>query len=134
MKNLLFSLSFVSCFAHAGTVGLHLGSWHDEKGFNNTNPGVYLKLQNGLTIGTVLNSESNQSFYLAKTLTQEYKSFDLSVSLGLISGYKTSKVLPMIIPSLGYKINDDITLRSSFLPKINKQGSNALHWSVERRF
>lgn len=39
-------------------VGLHIGSWHSEPGYNNSNPGFNAQWKNGLMAGFYENSES----------------------------------------------------------------------------
>jgi hypothetical protein len=98
MKYLL-ALLFGLCFAaHAdplpAVVGLHLVSYHAEKGgssssgdrgWNNRNLGVYARWDNGATIGTFKNSLYRQSAYLGWTVS-DYSN-TVSLTLGAISGY-----------------------------------------------
>ena len=136
MKTLFTLLSlFVSSLAQAQTLGIHLVSWHDKPGFNNTNPGLYLKTQEGYLVGTVKNSENAQSYYAGKVfdypLTRKVSG---SLTVGVISGYKASPLLPLVTPSVSIRVNPSDSLRVSYLPKVNKAGSHALHMSFERRF
>ena len=134
MKTLLAAL--VAILAHsadAQTVGLHLGSIHDKPGFNDSNPGAYLKLKNGLTLGTVFNSENKQSYYAGLTLDKELtESVSASITFGGITGYALA-ITPMVVPSVAYDFGS-FSLRTTFLTKINKKGANALSFSIEKSF
>ena len=136
MKTLFTLLAlFVSSLVNAQTLGIHLVSWHDKPGFNNDNPGLYLQTKEGYLIGTVKNSENAQSFYAGKVfdyvLTPRVTG---SLTVGVISGYKASPVMPLVTPSVSLHLNYTDSLRVSYLPKVNKSGSHALHLSFERKF
>ena len=136
MKTLFTLLAlFVSAMAQAQTLGIHLVSWHDKPGYNNDNPGLYLKTKEGYLIGTVKNSEGNQSYYAGRVfdypLTRRVTG---SLTVGVISGYKVSPIMPLVTPSISVRVNPIDSLRVSYLPRVNKSGSHALHLSFERRF
>lgn len=117
-------------------VGLHLGSWHETPGYNNTNPGVYV-YHNGWTAGTYYNSERHQSYYAGYTF--EHPLFDggvrLGATAGAITGYERAKVLPMVVPSVAVSIPAGLgsAARLSFIPPIGGMPT-VLHLSVEFRF
>jgi hypothetical protein len=116
------------------TVGLHLASVHDKPGFNDTNPGVYIRTESGITAGTVFNSERKQSFHLGYTWERPIsKRLSVAVTVGGITGYKLP-VTPMVIPSAAFKLTEDLSLRVSGLARVNRDGANALHLSLEQRF
>ena len=48
-------------------LGLHMMTWHAQPGFNNINPGLYFKVESGLTGGVYYNSERRWSAYLGRT-------------------------------------------------------------------
>lgn len=122
------------------TAGVHIGSKHfPQNNWNNSNPGVYLRgtinnagLANGdYVVGTYYNSERRQSAYIGYV----YPVMDnVDVVLGVISGYNRMAVLPMVVPSVHVPLVDGWNARLSFLPKIERSGSNVVHLSVERRF
>lgn len=86
--------------ATAGTVGLHLGSWHDVDGYNNTNPGAYVRTDAGLTLGTYRNSIRERSNYAGYTWTAARTSgAQLDLSLVAITGY-AQHAIPALIPSV----------------------------------
>jgi hypothetical protein len=126
-------LALAATFAQGQTMGLHLGSIHDKRGFNNTNPGLYLKTESGLTIGAVVNSENNPAFYMGKTYAKPLAFGDLSVTVGGIYGYALAPIVPLAVPSLGLVCGEKTTCRISFLAQLHKNGANALHFSIEKR-
>ena len=126
-------LALAATVAQAQTVGLHLASIHDKPGFNNTNPGIYLKTESGFTLGAVVNSENNPAFYMGKTYTKPMSSGDLSMTVGGIHGYKLAPIVPLVVPSLGVNCGEKTTCRISYLTQLHKNGANALHFSIEKR-
>ena len=106
--------------AHAGTLGLHIGSQHfPAQQYNNFNPGAYYIHDNGATVGTYYNSERRQSVYAGWT----WDSGPWRLQVGAITGYERSAVLPMIVPSVavGYGF------RLAVLPKVERDGSSVVH-------
>ena len=135
MKKALTSIILTLAFpAFAGTVGLHVASYHDSGNFNNVNPGVYYRADSGLTIGTYCNSESAKnhctlSSYAGYSLSsRSYNGFSTSLTLGVITGYQAG-TMPMAVPSVAYK-----NVRLAFVPKVNKLGANVLHLMLEKDF
>lgn len=126
------------------SIGLHLGTWHFSQNkvsskhfqgsWNNFNPGIYAKLNNGITFGTYYNSERKQSFYAGKTFSKNLtNNLEIAVTAGVISGYNKT-VLPLVLPTVGYKFHQDFAVRVGFVPKVNKQGSSGLHFAIEKQF
>ncbi len=126
-----------SCFTGLGsaaTFGLHLGSRHDEAGFNDRNLGIYAKFDNGLTLGTFENSVSRQSFYVGKTWEIPVaEQLDAAVTAGAITGYDRD-ISPLLVPSLAFEVAPGIKLRGAVLFKVNKTGANAFHLMLEKEF
>jgi len=116
-------LLLVSSISHAGTLGLHLQSVHNKTGFNNDNPGIYFRLDNGFTAGTYYNSEYRQSTYVGKTFAYRY----FEVSYLAINGYQ-GRILPVAIPSRRLGDHGRISLI------LNPLGASALHFSIEKNF
>ena len=112
--------------AHAGTLGLHIGSQHfPAQQYNNFNPGAYYIHDNGATVGTYYNSERRQSVYAGWT----WDSGPWRLQVGAITGYERAKVLPMVVPSvaLGYGF------RLTVLPKVERSGSSVVHLMWETK-
>jgi hypothetical protein len=126
MKTLLLLLLIGS--ANAQTIGLHLASAHAHGGYNNSNPGIYLRLDNGVTFGTYRNSDRRQSAYLAYTWeSTEWHRFSAGLTAGGVTGYDR-KVSPMLVPSVAFS-----GVRLGIVPR-PRGGSSALHLMVEHRF
>lgn len=129
------------------TIGMHMFSVHThkvdviaQKDWNNLNPGMYAKWDNGLVIGGYYNSIRRTSFYVgyAYPLTDNF-----DVVVGAITGYYgdvptgtygTRKVLPLIVPSYHFRLTDDVVGRVHFIPKTGKYAAAAFHFSIEKRF
>lgn len=87
--------ALVSFTAEGATFGVHLGSSHYPAASyqNNFNPGMYVRTDDGITVGTYYNTLRRPSVYAGYTL--EYGSFGLLG--GVITGYS-----PKIINGLSY--------------------------------
>ena len=125
MKRIALILALaLAGMAHAGTLGLHIGSQHyPARDFNNANPGAYYISDDGWAVGTYYNSERRQSVYAGWT----WDSGPWRIQVGAITGYARSNVLPMVAPSvaLGYGF------RLTVLPKIERGGSTVVHLMYE---
>ena len=93
---LLAVVSAATCTpAPAADLGIHLGTYHTRHGvYNNANPGVYVRADNGLTAGVYLNSLSKVSTYAGWTTSTQAGPVELSLTLGGITGYPVAHVLP----------------------------------------
>ena len=105
-------------------VGLHIGSYHDKPGFNNTNPGIYLVSEDNTVVGIYNNSFKKPSLYVVKNFSTEDKRFSLAI--GAVTGYSQSPVMPLIVPSI--KLGN---FRLSFLPRSAPKNADVLHLSYE---
>ena len=166
MKRTLIAaaLAFTALAAHATdyTVGLHLGSRHFPEAANlhDINPGVYVRLDNGLTAGVYHNSFKRTSIYLGYTV--EHGPFALT--LGAISGYQSRVVSSasthqcktsltgwcydetheeghtrgaiglLVAPSVALPSVFGITPRITVLPKFTAKGHTVAHLSIEHAF
>jgi hypothetical protein len=110
-------------------VGAHIGTWHDKPGFNNQNPGAYV-VHDGWTAGAYRNSERGTSAYAGHTFETDDKRFALL--LGAVVGYRHNPVKAMALPSVRIG-SDDLAARVTFIPRAEKGGTNAVHFSVEVR-
>jgi hypothetical protein len=116
-------------------VGLHIGTKHfdTDKQWNDVNPGVYAKFNNGFTAGVFKNSESKTAYYLGTTVSKSVsQQLEFSATMGVMRGYSQGTML-FVLPSVAYKF-DDYALRLGYVPKINKQGASGLHLMFEQRF
>lgn len=127
MKHIALILALaLSGMAHAGTLGLHIGSLHfPAQQYNNFNPGAYYIHDNGATVGTYYNSERRQSVYAGWT----WDSGPWRLQVGAITGYERAKVLPVVMPSvaLGHGF------RLVVLPKVERNGSSVIHLMWETK-
>lgn len=144
MKRLfsLFLAAFLSCSAHAATVGVHIGSAHYPGASyqNNFNPGMYVRTDDGITVGAYYNTLRRTSVYAGYTL--EYGPFGLLG--GVVTGYT-----PKIIDGLSYgqgKALTPMVALSLRLPKLGgftpmvmlvppfRASPAVLHIAFEHRF
>jgi hypothetical protein len=121
-------------------IGLHLGTWHSQPSFNNTNLGVFAQW-GGWTAGAYLNSERATSAYAGYTWeTAGYTALDLrlAATAGAITGYRRAKVLPLLLPTASVRLANHSTggqtrLQLTYVPPVDKR-VHALHVSIKREF
>lgn len=123
----LLALAVMAGGACADTLGIHLGSQHSKPGFNDVNPGLYYRADDGATVGAYHNSLRRTSVYAGYTLVGDTPIPEVSYSLGLgvITGY-TKPVMPLVAPSLHYG-----PVRVTFIPNTKQTGAAVLHLSLE---
>ncbi len=112
--------------AFAGTLGFHIGSWHDRGGLNNVNPGIYYKTDGNFVVGTYRNSFKVQSSYLGYVIDEG----PFALIVGGVTGYDNALISPLVVPSVSYR-----GVRVSVAPKF--QGVNEItcvHLSYEFKF
>lgn len=150
-----FFVGSVRAQALPTVIGVHTVSVHMERGegrgWNNSNPGVYMRWDNGLTVGTYRNSLYKQSAYLGWTLVD--KTDTLAVTLGVVSGYDKvvsrggrrefrcdngcrwvqvkEVILPMVVPSVRIGITQSLSLRLAVVA--TPKAPPAAHLMVEYR-
>lgn len=114
--------------AGAGTVGVHLASIHvPQREFNNTNPGLYYRSDDGWTVGTYRNSTRRTSAYAGYT----WEWGRLALTAGGMTGY-ARQVQPMLVPSVTVFTLHGATARVAFVPRVEKRiGSHVFHLMVE---
>lgn len=115
--------------------GIHIGSKHyPQYSYNNSNPGIYVRMESGMTYGAYYNSERRMSFYGGYTYQVNEK---IAVTVGLISGYSLgrdkTRIYPMIVPSLKLGKIGDTTLRLAIMPQASSKnyGATAIHLMAE---
>jgi hypothetical protein len=133
MKYRLALALLLSASAHAQTVGIHTVSVHENEGYNNVNPGLYLRLDNGVTLGTLRNSESRQSVYVGYTAeTPAWHALRAAVTVGGITGYRAAPVMPLVVPSVAYEFAPTFRVRLGYIPRPPvKNSSSALSLMFE---
>lgn len=109
-------------------IGLHIGSHHTpSRDFNNTNPGAYVVLRDGWTLGGLYNSERRFSVYAGRT----FERGSLALTLGLVTGYERAPILPMVAPSWRAWQSDAASLRIAYLPRVDRNSAHVLHLMIE---
>lgn len=126
-------LCFSFC-AQAQTFGIHTFSLHERPGMNNTNPGVYVRFDNGLTVGTYFNSHRKQSTYAGWSFeTGKWHGLTAAVTAGAVTGY-AQKVSVLLVPSIALH-SDAGTARLGIVPRPPVRGGcGAVHLMFERHF
>ncbi len=132
MKALFLALWFLAGAACAQSVGVHTVSVHEKPGFNNTNPGLYVRHDNGLTLGFYNNSYSRQSVYVGYTIeTAPWHNFSAAMTVGGVTGYPAAKVMVLAVPSIAYHFGDS-AVRLGIVPRPPRAGAAAaLHLMFE---
>jgi hypothetical protein len=127
---LISALMASSAQAEPWQAGVHLVSIHERAGFETFTPGLYLRSVSGLTVGLLSNSYGLPSAYAAQTWETADQRFALS--LGVITGYPSAPVSPLLVPSWRVGAWQGLALRVSYIPKPPRDGaSSALHISIE---
>lgn len=112
-------------------LGLHLLSAHAQPGYEATTVGVYAQAPSGLTLGALRNSERRLSFYAGHTWQTADDRWALTA--GGITGYRSARLNPLLVPSVRMPVGDASAVRLSLIPKPRNGGSSALHLSFEWR-
>ncbi len=114
--------------AQAGTIGLHVASHHaPAKNYNNSNPGIYYRNDEGWTAGAYRNSLRKDSVYAGYT----WKFGALDVTTAGVTGY-FDKVQPLLVPSISLFTYQGITPRIAYIPRVEKKiGAHVLHLMIE---
>lgn len=112
----------------AGTLGAHIGSHHmPAKNYNNSNPGLYYRNDEGWTAGFYRNSLKKDSVYAGYT----WKFGALDVTTAGVTGY-FHKVQPLLVPSVSLPSVYGVTPRIAYIPRVEKKiGSHVVHLMVE---
>lgn len=115
-------------------VGLHLGTWHSGPGFCSNTPGVFARWQSGLTIGAFKNSECERYSGYAGWTWESAGRVRAAITVGMVTGYKLSPVLPLVAPSIAVDLTPSIALRMTYMPKIAKDGAHAINFAIQHSF
>jgi hypothetical protein len=137
LTTLLFALAAGSAFSQP-LVGLHIGSHHSAPGFNDSNPGVYVRWVDehgdGWGAGVLRNSEHGTSLWAGYTLnTPRLGPVSAALTVGAVTGYRAAPVLPLLTPSVALHSGAN-AVRLTYLPRVTRSGAHAIHLSVERKF
>lgn len=95
MRRSIILVVFALCAlsVRAQIVGLHLASIHvpARENQHNFNPGIFARLDNGVTLGTYHNTLGKQTFYAGYTLERR----PFSLTLGTASGYQRHETVTL---------------------------------------
>jgi hypothetical protein len=124
----LVAATLMAPCAMADTIGLHIGSHHmPAKNYNNRNPGLYYRTDEGWTAGLYRNSLKKDSVYAGYT----WKFGALDVTTAGVTGYFHA-VQPLLVPSVSLPSVYGITPRIAYIPRVEKKiGSHVVHLMVE---
>jgi hypothetical protein len=112
------------------TLGTHVASGHAKGGYNNFNPGMYLRYQDWAA-GFYRNSRDVTSAYLAYTPeVQLTPRFSAAIALGAALGYGPG-LRPMALPSLAIALDRTSRIRLSAAPRVGEMKSAFIHLSYE---
>ncbi len=119
-------------------VGAHLASVHSEPGFNNVNPGAYVRA-GSVAGGAYLNSHKKLSLWAGLTYETPRAAVGPvnvrgAVTGGLVTGYPRADVLPMVTGGIVADAGGREAVRLTFIPNPLPKGAHALHLSWERSF
>ena len=118
-------------FEAPSVVGLHLATVHSASGFCNVNPGAYAVWEGGFTVGTYRNSECEKVSAYAGWTWQTEGRLRAGLTAGLVTGYRRSPVMPLLVPSIAFDLSPSTTVRLTYVPKVEKGGAHALHVALE---
>ena len=119
------------CSAQA-VIGLHVGSAHERGGYNNANPGVYVRSESGWTVGGYLNSYKRGSAYVGKAWsTDRWHGLSAAIAVGGITGYPQNTVMPFAAPSVAWHAAGGTGARLAIIPRPNAKGSGVIHLMIE---
>lgn len=158
MKRILSALLMAVTLPAAAdvTVGMNLVSWHDQPGREAFTPGLYVRTPGDWFVsgGVYRNSQGFTSAHVGAGYSWRRGPWDVSVVAGAVYGYRDEqqwiytatgaeafrtygppKVLPLLVPSIGYRAADGWSPRVFVIPPGDKQiGTWCVSFAVERNF
>jgi hypothetical protein len=133
IASLLFfgqSATFAQAIEAPAIVGLHIATIHSTSGWCDANPGLYARWSGGFTAGAYRNSECHPSAYLGWSWQTQGR-VRAGVMAGAVVGYSARPVLLLLLPSLSFDLTPSTAARLTYVPKVEKRGAHALHFSLE---
>lgn len=104
LKPIALALALVAGSAHAGTIGLHLGSYHPEHPtggrYNDANVGAFYRADAGWQVGVYHNSVHRPTVYAGWTWSVPVGPVSAGLMAGVATGYRVAPVVPFIAPSV----------------------------------
>jgi hypothetical protein len=117
------------------TIGAHLVTHHmlvpEGAKLTDSNPGLYVRMPSGLTLGAYRNSYGLGSAYAGNTW--QTASGTWALTAGLVTGYPNRPVAPLLVPSVRLPLPglDGYAFRLALLPKPRPNGAAGLHLCFE---
>jgi hypothetical protein len=130
--------------------GIHLVTWHSEPSYQveqagapeqhryrTATPGLYIRLDNGLTAGVFSNSFGHPAAHVGWTAETSAAALpgglQLAVTAGAVLGYRHDPLIPALLPSVRVPLVRSAGLRLTYLPRAPKgeHRVEALHLGVE---
>jgi hypothetical protein len=118
-------------------IGLLLHTFHFSPMPCDNTAGLYF-VEHGLTAGVFRNSECRTGAWAGwapetNTLTIGPVKAKAGVIAGMIAGYQSNPILPLLLPSVAVSLDGQSWLRATYLPKF-KTGASGVSLSVEYAF
>ena len=119
--------------------GVHMFSVHSERmddtagrPWNNANPGLYLRWDRW-TAGTYYNSIRKQSVYAGYAYPLHE---NVDIVFGAVTGYNgpgysSSPVMPMVIPSVHFKVAQNVSARINIALGVKRGSASAINFALE---
>jgi hypothetical protein len=131
------------CLTTIAAIGLHVASWHADPGYNNFNPGGYIRsscevIGGQPQAGAFYNSEESLSVYAG--IEFEYDRDAVAtpfILVGAVTGYEAYPVVPLVNAGVRFgPFSDDVPVAFAlgFTPAFGDYGSNLVHLALEWRF
>ena len=128
MIRFFLCICFLICQTASAQTWLHVGglSWHDQPGFNNSNPGIGLErlVTNkwSVALGTYQNSDYQTSLYATGKYHWWYQNgLAINLNLGVATGYTAYPLVPMLVPEFCWH-----WVCGMVMPAVNPNGASAL--------
>jgi hypothetical protein len=130
--------------------GLHLATWHSTRSYEvlqagtpvqhryrTFTPGLYIRLDNGLTAGVFANSFGHPAAHLGWTAETSAGALpgglQLALTAGAVLGYRHDPLIPALLPSMRVPLARSAGVRLTYLPPAPKgeHRVQALHLGME---
>jgi len=136
---LMFSCDEVKAFdlGKIDTIGIHTVSRHNpDYNFANFNPGAYVVTDKGWTAGTYANSYSRMTYYAGWT-TPEWNRLSATLALAHIDvgadRFPYHDLELAVVPAVRLFTEGRWSAKLKFMPKINPNGQDILHLTIEKQ-
>jgi hypothetical protein len=130
--------------------GIHLATWHSHasygaaeagttvlRRYRTFTPGLYIRLDNGLTAGVFRNSFGHPAAHVGWTAETSAGALpgalQLALTAGAVLGYRHDPLMPALLPSGRVPLGSSAGLRLTYLPPASKgeHRVEALHLGLE---